>query len=189
MNDTIIIAYSNQTNLGIPMNYYNWQGIPMWQYVYQRFSNLECSKIFIIGLDTLDTELMEKSIHDILLKEKALNVLLFDMSLVMVTDKTLNYFIDSQKAIVATSYLKNPCYDYLNQKTFFSNEMCSIEPLQKYNRQNLLEIYQQNKITNINQLFECYKLKHEILFKELSNDEKTKLITKRDARVINFLKS
>jgi len=171
------------------MNYYNWQGVPMWQHVYQRFSNLDCNKIFIIGLDTLDTESVEKSIHDIILKEKAANVLLFDMSLVMVSDKTITHFLNEEKSIVATSYLKNPCFDYITQNTFFSNEMCVIESLQKYNREKLLKVYSDNKISNLNQLFGYYKLNSEVVFKELTNDEKIKLVTKKDARIINFLKN
>ncbi len=189
MRDITIIAYANQSSLGIPMNYYSWQGQPMWQYVYQRFSNLDCSNIIIIGLDTLESDPIEKSIKEILSKERTTDVLLFDMSLAMLNDKTLEWFLNNNKAVVATSFLKNACYDYLNDKTLSSNEMCIIESLQKYNRRKLLDVFENNNISNLNEIFSLYKKNNEILFKELTNDEKIKLINKKDARIINFLKS
>lgn len=189
MRDITIFAYASQSNLGIPMNYYSWQGLPMWQYVYQRFSNLECTNIFISGLDTLESDSIEKQVKEILGKSRNTDFLLFDMSLVMLNDKTLEWFLNNNKAVVATSYLKNPCYDYLNDKTLSSDEMCIIEPLQKYNTKQLMNIFNSFEITNLNQIFGLYKKTNEILFKELTNDEKIKLINKKDARIINFLKS
>jgi len=182
-NDLITIIYhTDKMNLGVTPLFYHWLKEPLWQYFYNMFQPYSDS-VTILGLDvSSDNENPLVDIKQIVAKTQSKRVLLVDMSLVMVTETTINNFLNANflnvigvKKENSNILIDGSFYDKEYYK-FLGFDIVEAKALTALNPNSFCELY-----ASLN--------KAETKYLSLPYDESFKLSNKKDAIILKHLNS